>query len=294
MTTVASPPHAKVNGEADDLEIKGQYSKHLRDKGGLVKTIVAMANTRGGRIQVHSADDSAMQDLDGANLESIVAKHVAPPITGIVSARMEGGTIEIRIPDSTRKPHVIERQLTYKDDEGSDRCAFYQGQVWVRHSAKNDPARSEDLERMLRDRVAVFLGELQLHVLQAPGPLTGGVRAGPTATDAVQVPVEGATRRTALEFVNPGTPEANLVEKERWVKEEVERPKLRAKDIVRLVREAGFPRFTTNSNTILWKAEDAKHPSKDFGIDVCGYWHWYRSWLDRVLEICQAAGDKYR
>ena len=44
----------------------------------------------------------------------------------------------------------------------------------------------------------------------------------------------------------------------------------------------------------MWKSEDAKNPGKGFGVDIQGTWYWFQSWIDRVLELCEAAGDKYR
>ena len=44
----------------------------------------------------------------------------------------------------------------------------------------------------------------------------------------------------------------------------------------------------------MWKAEDAKNPGKDYGTEVEGKWYWYESWIKRCLELCEAAGDRYR
>lgn len=34
-------------------------------------------------------------------------------------------------------------------------------------------------------------------------------------------------------------------------------------------------------------------PSKGHGVSVQGAWYWYQSWVDRVIELCRAAVDKY-
>lgn len=98
-----------------------------------------------------------------------------------------------------------------------------------------------------------------------------------------------------VEFIDPNSELAKTIDKEYWVKKEVERPKFRAKDVVAEVRKRGFPKFTVFGDHVnIWKAEDAKNPSKGYGVEVQGAWYWYSSWVERCIEICAAAGDQYR
>jgi hypothetical protein len=98
-----------------------------------------------------------------------------------------------------------------------------------------------------------------------------------------------------VEFIDPNSELAKTIDKEYWIKKEVERPKFRAKDVVAAVRQAGFPRIRISPEHVeLWKAEDAKNPSKGFGADIQGTWYWYQCWIDRCIELCRAAGDLYR
>jgi hypothetical protein len=98
-----------------------------------------------------------------------------------------------------------------------------------------------------------------------------------------------------VEFIDPASELAKAIDKEYWVKKEVERPKFRPTDVARVVREAGFTRFrVTPEHSTMWRSEDAKNPAKGYGIDVQGAWYWYQSWVDRCLELCTAAGDRYR
>ena len=98
-----------------------------------------------------------------------------------------------------------------------------------------------------------------------------------------------------VEFIDPNSELAKSIDKEYWVRKEVERPKYRAKDVVAEVHKAGFPRFSVYSDHVnMWKAEDAKNPAKGYGVEVQGAWYWYRSWVDRCIELCQASGDRYR
>jgi len=43
----------------------------------------------------------------------------------------------------------------------------------------------------------------------------------------------------------------------------------------------------------MWKAEDAKKSGKGYGVEIQGTWFWYQSWVDRCIELCKAAGDRY-
>lgn len=98
-----------------------------------------------------------------------------------------------------------------------------------------------------------------------------------------------------VEFIDPDSELAKTIDKEYWIKKEVERPKFRAKDVVEAVKKAGFPAFRVFSGHLdMWKAEGAKDPGKGYGVDVQGAWYWYQSWIDRCIALCNTAGDRYR
>lgn len=98
-----------------------------------------------------------------------------------------------------------------------------------------------------------------------------------------------------VEFIDPKSDLAKTIDKELWVKKEVERPKYRPSDVVKAVQVAGFPKFRiTPEHSNLWKQEDAKNPGKGFGVEVQGAWYWYQSWIEHCIEICEAAGNHYR
>ena len=62
-----------------------------------------------------------------------------------------------------------------------------------------------------------------------------------------------------------------------------------------VVQDAGFKKFRVQREHLdIWKAEKAKDPGKGFGVDIAGVWYWYQSWIDRCIELCKAAGDKYK
>ncbi|MDN2568230.1 DUF3644 domain-containing protein [Aquibium sp. A9E412] len=86
----------------------------------------------------------------------------------------------------------------------------------------------------------------------------------------------------AVEFIKPGSPEAEAVE--RVLLKEVERPKFRPSEIVAKVRAAGYPAFNMHDHTLLKRQLDARTPGKGFGVMIAGTWYWYEHWFDKVLE----------
>lgn len=100
---------------------------------------------------------------------------------------------------------------------------------------------------------------------------------------------------SVVEFIDPDSELAKTIDREYWVKKDVERKKYRAKDVVAAARGAGFTSFNVfGSHLSMWRNEDAKNPAKGYGVDVQGTWYWYQAWVDRVIELCEAAGDDYR
>jgi hypothetical protein len=98
-----------------------------------------------------------------------------------------------------------------------------------------------------------------------------------------------------IEFIDPKSELAKVIDKEFWVRKEVERQKFRASDVVDAVKRAGFTRFRVFAEHMrMWKAEDAKKTGKGYGVEIQGAWYWYQSWIDRCIELCEAAGNEYR
>ncbi|MDF1600931.1 DUF3644 domain-containing protein [Mesorhizobium sp. YIM 152430] len=86
----------------------------------------------------------------------------------------------------------------------------------------------------------------------------------------------------AVEFIKPGSPEAEAVE--RVLLKEVERPKFRPSEIVTKVTAAGYPAFNMHDHTLLARQLDARNPGKGFGTKVANTWYWYEHWFDTVIE----------
>ncbi len=81
-----------------------------------------------------------------------------------------------------------------------------------------------------------------------------------------------------IEFIDPESDLAKNVSKEYWVKQETEKPKLSATQVVKMVRQEGFQQFGMHQHTLFWKKHDAKNPGKGFGTMVVRTWYWYQHW----------------
>lgn len=100
---------------------------------------------------------------------------------------------------------------------------------------------------------------------------------------------------SVVEFIDPNSELARTIDKEFWVKKEVERIKYLPSRVAHEVQKAGFRRFRVQPEHVaMWKEQDAKNPGKGYGVQVEGAWYWYQSWIDRCIELCTLAGDKYR
>ena len=91
-----------------------------------------------------------------------------------------------------------------------------------------------------------------------------------------------------IEFIDPNSELAKTISREYWIKEEREKPKFLRKDVLKKVKDAGFANFGPSQHTDLWKRQDAKNPSKGYGVDVCGTWYWYQNWVDFIIKDLNA------
>ena len=90
-----------------------------------------------------------------------------------------------------------------------------------------------------------------------------------------------------IEFIDPKSELTKNITREYWVKEETEKPKLSATQVVKKVREGGVPKFGMHQHTLFWKKHDAKNPSKGFGTLVVKSWYWYQHWPIFVISELQ-------
>ena len=86
----------------------------------------------------------------------------------------------------------------------------------------------------------------------------------------------------AVEFVRPGSPEAEAVE--RVLLKEVERQKYLPSQIVAKVQDAGYPNFNMHDHTKLAQQLEARVPAKGYGVSIANAWYWYEGWFEKVIE----------
>jgi hypothetical protein len=86
-----------------------------------------------------------------------------------------------------------------------------------------------------------------------------------------------------VEFIDPKSELAKNISTEYWVKEQTEKDKFSATQVIQKVREAGFKDFGMHKHTQLWQKNDGKNPNKGFGTMVVKTWYWYQNWIDYVI-----------
>lgn len=96
-----------------------------------------------------------------------------------------------------------------------------------------------------------------------------------------------------IEFLKPDSEMAQSINRDYVTFKEVERPKFLPSQIVRMMQEEGYPRFTMHFHTELWHTKEAKRPNKGWGVAVAGYWYWYSTWIEVVRQHCEEHVDRY-
>jgi len=92
-----------------------------------------------------------------------------------------------------------------------------------------------------------------------------------------------------VEFVKPDSELAGEIDK--ILIKETEKPKYLPSQIVQLMKEKGYTRFSITKHTELWKGKDAKRNSK-FGTQIAITWYWYQPWVDEVEKYCREHKDR--
>lgn len=155
-----SVPSAKE--ESAELDFKASFDVK-NDWCELIKDIVAMANSGGGRILVGVTDDGFPSGTDVTKLLSVDLADVVNKIRGFTDVNFSALTIhsvdfsgapvaEISI-RAAATPLVFGKPGNYTDSNGKAQCAFRQGMLYVRHGPKSEPATSDDLRSLIEQHV---------------------------------------------------------------------------------------------------------------------------------------------
>ncbi len=90
-----------------------------------------------------------------------------------------------------------------------------------------------------------------------------------------------------IEFIDPKSEMAKSISKEYWVKDETEKKKFSATQVIQQVQKSGFGNFKMHQHTLFWKEHDGKNQSKGFGTLVVNTWYWYENWIFYVIGELQ-------
>ena len=115
------------------------------------------------------------------------------------------------------------------------------------------------------------------------------LRSSKYAYRVLFVPITAKRERQAdrvIEFVKPDSELAAGIDKTIALINELEKPKYLPGQIVELMKEKGFSKFTVNKHTDLWKSRNAKKDSR-FGVMVAKTWYWYQAWVNEVENYCR-------
>jgi hypothetical protein len=168
--------------ERDTLEFKDRFDPtNTGDWCELIKDIVAMANSGGGRIVVGANDDgttsghntSDFLGIDIADFINKVHKYAETQFSGFRTFEIlrEANHFAGLDVDGVRFPIVFSAPGTYEIATGKQKSAFSKGTVYFRHGPKSETGSSDDLRAVLErelERVRSFWLDGISKVVQAP------------------------------------------------------------------------------------------------------------------------------
>lgn len=186
----------------------------------VLKDIVALANSGGGNILIGvnndgtpSADASIgkVLALDPATVTDKVASYTGTQFDGvaIVEATKEDQAVAVLSVSAAQSPLVFTRPGTYALPDGKQKTAFSQGTLYVRHSAKSEPANSEDVGKIIERRLQEARKEWMAGVRKVVAAPSGStVTVLPPGVRQSNSPDATPIRITS----NPTAPEYRLVD----------------------------------------------------------------------------------
>lgn len=98
----------------------------------------------------------------------------------------------------------------------------------------------------------------------------------------------------AIQFVKADSQDARDINQ--VLLKEVDKKRYTAGEVVKAMKDYGFPKFNQHNHTQLWKALDGKNPERGFGRkgDYKKTWVWFDNWVERVRAHCEEQGDRYK
>jgi hypothetical protein len=151
---------AGLTDESATLDFKRGFDpKKNSEWCELIKDIVAMANSGGGRIVIGVNDDGVRSDedltdflkVDLADITNKIHKYTEQQFANfrVDAADISGSSVAVLSIDSVRYPIVFSAPGEYETAPGNRKSAFAKGTTYFRHGAKSEPGTSDDLRNAL-------------------------------------------------------------------------------------------------------------------------------------------------
>lgn len=97
-----------------------------------------------------------------------------------------------------------------------------------------------------------------------------------------------------IEFIKSDSPLAEGIEKTYAILKETEKKKYLPNEIVALMKERGYDKFSINKHTELWKSRNAKNSKFNYGVLISKTWYWYETWVKEVESHCEENKDQLK
>jgi hypothetical protein len=192
----------KKLGEKEDFELKSEFNGSDREWLKLIKTAVAMANKKGGIIHYHKILTS-ISEFDSAKLDDKINSYISPKLRGIISKKRKRG-VDIIIPSSELKPHIFIKRGIYKNEKGSEVVEFYEGQIWMRHSSKNELFDKDDFDFLVQEQIRKIMDRMYIIAAQYPSSILEKSETGiPLKVKPIKDKKKGMTVYIEKETLDP-------------------------------------------------------------------------------------------
>ncbi len=154
-----------ITQETEVADFKSQFDPDSsQDWCELIKDIVAMANSGGGRLVFGVNDDgsSSSSDIevviavDPANITNKVFRYTGQQFSALTCYRARMGTMPVAVMDigASRIPIAFVSPGTYETAPGVQKSAFAKGTVYFRHGAKSEPGTTDDFRGSIERELA--------------------------------------------------------------------------------------------------------------------------------------------
>ena len=159
----------------------------------LVKTVVAMANSGGGSIDLESFD-CAPDLVQTRSLDDRINRYIEPKFHDVTSIVNEDGSCTISVARSGHSPHVF-----VIEGEG----AFHAGQVFIRRDGEAQPVTGDELQRMVLDSASYLLMGVSAAIerlaveVREPGLVPLGLASSGAISFSIRTPDEAFPYLTA-------------------------------------------------------------------------------------------------